>query len=111
MDGRAALQFCRTGRSWRTWVTIRPRVPHATAPPTMTASAQTEQAHCLRLHVAPITGDDVPPDECIPKLLQLPPLRGGMDDGRPERHEDRRIAGRGETEEPSQRVQRAVGVA
>jgi hypothetical protein len=50
-------------------------------------------------------------DERVAEGLQCPALGGGEVDRCPEGHEDRRVAGCGQPQEPAQRVERAVDVA
>lgn len=50
-------------------------------------------------------------DEGVAQGLQLLALGGGVVDGSPQRHEDRRVARGRETQEPTQGVQGAVDVA
>ena len=49
-------------------------------------------------------------DEGLPEALELLALGSREDDRCPQRHQNRRVAGGGEADEPPQRVERAIGV-
>jgi hypothetical protein len=83
----------------------------AAAPPAVPATAGAEQAHGLGLHVPAVPRDHMPADEGITECLEFEPFGRGVQHRRPHRHQNRRIAGRGQAHEAPQRVQRAVGVA
>lgn len=55
----------------------------STASSSMAAAASTEEPHRLRLHVAAVSGHDVPADERLAETSQLIAFGRGVDDGGP----------------------------
>jgi hypothetical protein len=77
----------------------------------MAPTANGKESGRLRLHVAPVSRDDMTSNEVFTHALEFVALRYCLDDGSPQGHEHGGIAACGQIQESAERVQGPVDVA